>query len=340
MPAVFSDSFTGASNTVLNGRAATGGAWTMSGQAALDQNAIRINAANQARVSTGNGCLGMAAVGAADHYAKAQSFVLGTQCAVAVRAQDWQNFIGLRMTSATQPELYRRVAGAETTLNRPTIAAQAAPVTLEIRVIGGTVTGFVNGIAVHAGAGHAVTDFAGVTRAGLWGRGSGIDPLADDFEAGHFVFPLVAAGGQAPTRDRGQAVTAAGGATTVAAAGGRSPGRAGAGRLGAALAVAGGRSPSRSGSVGLVSGLAIAVAGGRSGTRAGTGGLIARLGVAGGRGPARADAGRVETMRLGLVTPVATEPRGVPVVGETRVVRVGPEARTDRVLGQGENDDG
>ena len=308
MALVFSDNFTGVSGTALNGRTGTGGsgAWTGFGVAAADQNGLKINAVNQARVATSNGCLARVETGAADHYAKAALYVNTAVAAVAVRATDHLNFLGFRIVSSTQVELFKRVNSAtEGSVVKVTVGAITLPATLELRASGSNALLFLNGAQVGAAGGYAIDPaIPASTKAGLWGKSSATDPFADDFEAGTLATALTPAAGRGAGRDRGQGVAVALG---LAAAGARVPGRAQAGALAAAapaaLVPASARVPGRggapiavgqanaalapaavrasgraqAGAVGLT--LGIAAAGGRSAGRGGTASAAIQIGI-------------------------------------------------------------
>ena len=315
MTILFSDNFTGVSGTALNGRAATGGSWTGFGVATADQNGLKINATNQVRSTSASGCLARAETGSADHYAKVALWVTSNVGAVAVRASDHLNFLGLRVASATQIVLFKRIGGTETSVATLTVPTITPPATLEVRVAGANAFVFLNGVLQGSAAGYPIDPaLPASTKAGLWGKSSATDPLADDFEAGTLLAALTVAGGRSASRG---GATMLGGLPVLAVAGGRSSGRAAAATLGLAIGVGamGGRSGSRAGVAGLALALTLAPMRGRSTQRAG--GTLISLG--GGIVPARGRSGsRGGGVSLGIVfvgtpTGVPRESRTVPV---------------------------
>lgn len=309
MPVTMTDGFDGALDTLVNGRVAGGAAWSCAGSLAGDINGLKLNGAGRAKNSSSSGCLGRIETGSTGHWAKASSWGRSTsvQIAVAVRAVDHRNFIGLRVVSATQAELFKRIAGSDTRIALLS-AATAAPVTLELRIEAGVATPFVNGAQVGLSGGYAVADavFDGVTLAGMWARGA-LDPAADDFECGTFgaaAAGLVPAPARLATRGGAAAVAWRG---AIGPASARSAVRGGAARLsvvGGALVPARGRSAGRDRGAGLAAArAAIAPARGRMTMR----GAAVALGGGGG-------------------VPVAGEARTVIVAGEPRVAVVPREA--------------
>lgn len=185
MPAIVSDSFTGTANSSINGRVAGGAAWSVAGAV----NGLQINAANQLKIGSSSGALARIEVGQADHYVRVTALATSSTggCGAAVRTVDNLNFIALRLVSLSEVRLFKRVGSTtDVTVAALTGLSLTLPVVLELRISGQVVTPYVNGAQVGAPGGYAVTDavFAGVTRVGIWGRGSSIDPLGDDFEGG------------------------------------------------------------------------------------------------------------------------------------------------------------
>ena len=253
MAVVFTDNFnTGTAGTPLNGRAGTGGTWTTTGAAAADQGALKITASGQVSVGgTTTGCLAAADVGGGVQYAKVALQVASAAGVVAVRALDWNNFVGLRWASATQIEVYRRIGGTETPFApKITVGTIAVPFTLELRFNGSNAFAFYNGAQVGTPSGYALTAgeiaaLGATTRVGLWGKASTTVTIADDFEGGTLVSAVAPVGGRSPSRVGSAAVQIR---FALVAAGGRSPGRAVSPALspgGSGVAVARGRSPSR-----------------------------------------------------------------------------------------------
>jgi len=198
MPAIVSDSFNGAANTTINGRVASGQTWSVAGAV----NGIQLNAANQLKATSSSGALARIEIGAADHYARVTALATSTTggCGAAVRAVDNLNFIALRLVSLSEVRLFKRVGSTtDVTVAALTGLTLTLPVVLELRIAGQVATLYVNGAQVGAPPGYTVADavFAGVTRAGIWGRGSSVDPLGDDFEGGT---PGGAAASLAPAR--------------------------------------------------------------------------------------------------------------------------------------------
>ncbi len=318
MPAVFTDNFTGTAGTALNGRTASGGGtWTTTGATGTDQAALKINVANQVKVSSTTGCLASFDTGVPDHYARASLLATGISVAVAVRASGYLNLIGLRIANSTTIELFKRVSGAETSLYRPTLAAISLPAILELRAVGQYAFPYLNGTLVGPAIGTLVSDaaFAGVTRAGLWGKTPTTDPIADDFEAGTLSVPLAPAFARGTMRDPGGVIA-----------------------LWLALAPASGLSFSRSAGAGVTAPFAIGPAGARHAVRTGAlslagparlistaarqplrdnGALLnvrALLACEGGRSPARGSAGWVARFPVGIRTPVDAEVRQASVL--------------------------
>lgn len=342
MTVVFTDNFTGVSGTAIAGRAGTGGSWTGFGVAAADIAALKINATNQVRITSTTGCLVRVELGEADHYAKAAILVANVSGAVAVRATDHLNLVGLRVAGSTQVELFKRVAGTETSVTKVSVGTVALPITLELRMSGSTAFLVVNGASVGLAAGYAVADAAltGVTKAGLWGKAGAVNPLADDFEAGTLASaPMVAlavAGGRsasrggdgavsapvalAPTRARSETIDRGASVALVLAllpAGGRSMSRGAGSTLGVTtrLAPVFGRSLGRAGTPLLVPPLVIAAASARMTMRAGAGQVSgARLLVPdASRLASRGRAARLFVFRAGMMSVVGDDARVVAV---------------------------
>jgi hypothetical protein len=260
MPTIASEDFTGPANANLHGRVTTTGGRTW--QCLSSTTALRLNAAAQLRSAASGGAVARVDLGVADHFARARSLAFGANpcAAVAVRAVDFSNFIGLRALDAASVEIYKRVGS--TSDQRVALIgglALALPVELELRIEGATVRALVGGAPVGAAEGYAVNDavFAGVTQAGLFARGSTLDPALDDWAGGDLVAGAVAlapAGGRIALR--GSAAGLAGQAPALGPAGGRVALRGGAAGLAftpaaGALAGAGGRVALRAGAAGL-----------------------------------------------------------------------------------------
>ena len=305
--AVIADGFNGVLDALVNGRVAGGTAWSCNGALGADASGLKINAANQAKNSSGNGCLGRIETGSADHYARVRSFGRSTTslAAAVVRAIDYRNFIALRVISATQVELYKRVGSTSDQRIAVFTLATSAPVMLELRCEAGVLRPFVEGAQLGATGGYAIVDavFDGVTRAGLWARGA-LDPCADDFEAGSFGAP---AGSLSPANARS---ILRGRAPVIAWRGVLLPAR--------------GRSATRDRAPVLrVAVGAIAPVRGRSVLRGGE----ARLTVVGAIAPARArlplrGSAAVVSVGGGGGTPVAADDRVAAAAREMRVVAV------------------
>ncbi len=340
MAVVFTDNFTGVSGTAINGRAGTGGTWSCAGATAGDLAGLKINATNQVRVQTSTGCLGRIDVAVADHYAKASSFTAGISVAAAVRAIDHNNFIGLRIASTTQIELFKRIGGIETSIVKLTVGTITLPAILQLGIVGTSALIFFNGAQVGTTTGYPIADalFVGVTRVGLWGKASALDPAADDFEGGAMLTALLGAGGRSPTRDRNAGLST-GSSAALTAGGGRSITRdqLAAVTLTLPLGPTRARSASRDPGAALVLQLSVAPMGGRSGTRgaatnitmpfplgAASGRSAARAGGAmlkaiaavraeAGRSALRTGSARLSLFERGVLTPVASDQRTVPV---------------------------
>ena len=282
MAVVFTDSFSGPSGSTLDGRAGTGGTWSCSGSLPGDVAGWKIDAANKAKLATANGCLARIDSGVADHYAKALIATTSTAVAAAVRAIDWQNFIGLRANGATTIELFKRISGVETSISKVTVAALATPFSVELHAAGATLFLILNGSQIGTAAGYNVSDavFAGVTKVGLWGKSTSLDPAATAFEGGTLANAVNLAAGRALTRDRGAAVNSG---------------------VVFALGVAGGRAATRDRGAALAPTVVLAPARGRAPTRGATPtvGLMLRMAPAGGRSAGRG-AGTVVTMTNNL----------------------------------------
>lgn len=259
MASIASEDFTGASTVNLHGRTTTTGGRTW--ECLTLTTSLKMNGAGQLRSTTSSGAVGRVNLGVADHAASARVMAFGSNpcAAVAVRVVNLSNFIGLRAIDAGSVELYKRVGS--TTDQRVALIgglALSLPVELELRIEGTTARVFVGGAPVGAAGGYAIADavFAGVTHAGLFARGSTLDPALDDWAGGDLGVALLApAGGRCATR--GQAGALTGLAPSLASAGGRIPLRGAAGALAftpaaGALAGAGGRVPLRAAEAGLL----------------------------------------------------------------------------------------
>lgn len=189
MPVVATDDFTGANNALLDGRAVGSQAWSCAGVALADIQLIRLNGTGAFRLGSGAGCLGRLEMGQADHYARLASYALTGSAtvavAVAVRCIDHTNFIGLRALTTTSVEIFKVVGGTQSSVIVIAVPALTAPVVLELTMAGTAARAFVNGAQVGAVAGYPITEpvFNGVTKAGIWARGTR-NPAGDDFEGG------------------------------------------------------------------------------------------------------------------------------------------------------------
>ena len=319
MAVVFTDSFSGVLGSALDGRVGTGGTWSCSGNLAADIAGWKIDAGNKAKLATSNGCLARIDSGASDHYAKAAISTTTTAVAAAARAIDWQNFIGLRASGATTIELFKRIGGVETSIVKVTVATLVTPFTAELRIAGTTAYLFLNGAQIGLSGGYQVADalFAGVTRVGLWGKSSSLDPAATTFEAGTLAAAVAVAGGRASMRDRSAGVALALSIAPVAA---RAPARAAAARLvaDARLNVTGGRGAQRVGMAMLTATAPMLPASARLAMRGGTAALTAsaRMVADAARVPTRAGAVALTIFEVGVATPVVAETRTVAVAGD------------------------
>jgi len=193
MPQTFADDFTGVADAVLNGRTVGGKSWSCAGTFTADVQGLKINASGQLKNMSSNGCLGRIEAGAADHYAQAKvhgPLTASVPVALAVRAVDQLNHIGMRAWTSTQVEIYKRV-GSSTSQRVVLIGGLSlvAGQTWKLQIEGTTVKAFVGGTQIGVAGGYDVADavFSGITKAGLWASlapGGGTDPAFDDFEAG------------------------------------------------------------------------------------------------------------------------------------------------------------
>ena len=319
MPTVFTDNFNGGvSGTALNGRAGTGGSWSCAGALAADIAGLKLNASNQVRAATVTGCLGRIETGLADHYAKAVILVTTTAAAVAVRAVDQSNFIGLRVANATQVEIFKRIGGTETSFGKVTVGTIGPSPALELRIAGTSAFALLNGAAVASAGPIADAVFSGVTKVGLWGKGSAVDPLADDFEGG--TLPVLAgANARSVGRDRNAALNTSA-AAVLAAAPARSSGRDRNAGIATVLPLVPtrGRGVGRDRNAAVAPVMGLTPARGRSVGRAGASliGASAMLIPSAGRAPGRATTGGLNTsatLARGFVTPVMSDTRAVTV---------------------------
>ncbi|MFN3287764.1 MAG: hypothetical protein ACK40H_04890 [Sphingomonadaceae bacterium] len=259
MAIIASEDFTGASTANLHGRTTTTGGRTW--ECLTSTSSLKLNGAGQLRSTTSSGAVGRVDLGVADHAAGARLLAFGSNpcAAVAVRVVNLSNFIGLRALDAASVELFKRVGS--TSDQRVALIgglALSLPVELELRIEGTTARVFVGGAPVGATGGYTIADavFAGVTHAGLFARGSPLDPALDDWSGSDLGVALLApAGGRCATR--GQAGALAGHSPSLAGTGGRIPLRGAAGALAfspaaGALAGAGGRVPLRAAAAGLL----------------------------------------------------------------------------------------
>jgi hypothetical protein len=259
MRTLVSEDFTGANNVNLHGRATTTGGRTWECLTSTTSN--RLNGAGQLKSTTSSGAVGRVDLGFANHFARARVLAFGANpcAAVAVRVVNLSNFIGLRAIDATSIELFKRVGG--TTDQRVALIGGltlSLPLELELHIEGNVARAHAAGVPVGAPGGYAVADavFAGVTQAGLFVRGSTLDPALDDWAGGDLaVVPLDPEGGRSATRGQAGALTSQ--APALAAASARVALRGAVGGLAftpaaSALAGAGGRIALRAAQAGLV----------------------------------------------------------------------------------------
>lgn len=287
MAILATETFAGPSGANLHGRTTTTGGLTW--QCQTSTTALKINAAEQLRSASSSGAVARVDLGTPDHLARVRTLAFGANpCAAAVvRAVNHSGFIGLRALDAGSVEIFKRV-GSTSDLRVALISGLdlALPVELELQIEGTTVRARVNGSPVGPAEGHEVADalFAGVTHAGLFARGSSLDPALDDWAGGDLgtgAAVLAPAGGRCITRG------------TPAGLAGLAPG----------LAPAGARLPLRGGGAGLAftpAAIALAGAGGRVALRGAAAGLLVAPPPAAGTDPA-------------IIVPVAAETRVWPV---------------------------
>ena len=181
MAVTFTDAFTGTLDDTLEGR--TG--WTTSGAFPADRAGLKINASNQAKNSSGNGCLAFVEAGSADSYSEADVFgplAAGTNISLAVRCTDWQNFIGVRAWTSSELQLYHMNSGTLSALQQITGLSLSAGDTWRLEVESDTARVYVNNVQV--GTDEDVTGMQSGSKVGIFAANAAVDPVFDNFEAG------------------------------------------------------------------------------------------------------------------------------------------------------------
>lgn len=182
MAVTFTDTFTGAEDSTLEGR--TG--WTTSGVFPVDAQGLKLNASNQVKNTSGNGCLAYVDSGSADSYAQALMYgplFASTLTAICVRCVDYNNFVGIRPWTSTTAYFFKMVGGVYTAIGAA-VEGLSLVVGQEWRleVEGDTLRWYLDDVQM--GGDRDITGVLSGSKTGLYAANTAVDPVFDTFEAG------------------------------------------------------------------------------------------------------------------------------------------------------------